>query len=53
MKAKLKWWVRLLWCALYALLCAAEFVLGKLKDAVEERITGEKPDDDDEEDEDK
>jgi hypothetical protein len=33
------------WCALYALLCALEFVLGKCKDAVEQRIWPEEDDD--------
>jgi hypothetical protein len=52
MNPKPRWYVRVLWCSLYAVLCAAEFVLDKLKDAVEERITGKEPDDDEDDEDD-
>lgn len=37
--------MKLFWVALYALICAAEFLLGWAKDHVEERIKGERPKD--------
>jgi hypothetical protein len=40
-------WGRMAWLGVYALLCAADFVISTLKDFVEERIKGEAPDKDD------
>lgn len=39
-------WGRAAWLGLYAVLCAVDFVVSALKDFVEERIKGEKPDKD-------
>ena len=49
-KPRPRWWVPLM-LAVYAVLCAAEFVLGKAKDWVEEQIWGG-DEDEDEDDED-
>ncbi len=42
-------WSRGLWLLLYAALSAVEFVVAKLKDWVEERVTGKPSDGDGEE----
>ena len=42
---------RALMLLLWAVLAALEFVIGKVKDWVEEQIVGEKPDDEDEDEE--
>lgn len=39
---------RVFWLFVYALLCACEFVIDKVKDFASERITGHPADDDDE-----
>ncbi len=41
-------WIRLAWLGVYALLCAFDFVVSAAKDFVEERIKGEKKEEDDE-----
>jgi hypothetical protein len=48
-KPRPRWWVPLMLGA-YAVLCAAEFVLGKAKDWVGEQIWGEEEEEDDDED---
>lgn len=45
--------VRLAWLGLYAVLCAAEFVIDKLKDFVEEHINPDKKDKDEDDGDDK